>query len=287
MKTHLCSVGRARFAAALAGAAVLGLTASARATGLTPADVARIRSVTGASVSPDGRHVAFTRLVPRDLDRDGDGTAWVELWVCEAAGGRPRPFVTGHLQVSQIAGTADGKNIAFLAKRPGDAARALYFIPIDGGEARKAAALPQDIRTYSLCRDGERVALVANAAPSPDKLAAEKRGFTQEIYEEESPLARVWVGKLFGNFADAEPLPIAGHVHQVAWRPHAEELAVSVTPTPAVDDRYVRQRVRVVSAADGHEILRIDNPGKLDPYELDRRYWESLWYKAKRFSLYP
>jgi glutathione S-transferase len=62
--------------------------------GMTLEQVAQLRQVSGASISPDGRHVAYTLSVPRTLFEDKDGPAWNELHVT-GADGQSRPFVAG------------------------------------------------------------------------------------------------------------------------------------------------------------------------------------------------
>lgn len=240
-----------------------GAAAGADTSLLTAQDVARLQSVTAAALSPDGAHVAFTRMVQRDLASEDDGPAWTELWVYDPATATERPFVTGKVAVDNVAWTPDGRQIAFLAKRGDDKHRAVYLIPIDGGEARRAVALKSDITAFSLAPDGRRVAVVA-VEPEPKSVEdAREQGFSQEIYEEDWRFARLWILELFAENADARPLPIEGDVHQVEWRPRSEQVAISVTPTPAVDDTYVRQRVRIVDADSGDVVTRVENPGKL------------------------
>jgi Tol biopolymer transport system component len=83
---------------------------------LTPQHVSRLRSVGSAVISPDGQHIAYTLIVPRDPLNDENGTAWVELHVVDR-NGRSRPFVTGKVAVSGVQWTPDGRNLTFLTKR--------------------------------------------------------------------------------------------------------------------------------------------------------------------------
>ncbi len=230
---------------------------------LTPADVARLRQVSSGAVSPDGRHIAFSRSVQRDLASEEDGGAWRELWVVDLDDRRERPFVTGAVNLSGVSWTPDGKHIAFLAKRHGDETRSLYLIPIDGGEARKAVELKTDIAAYTFASDACRVAVVAPEETPKALKEARDQGFSQQIYEEDWRYSRVWVTRVFAEEQPEAPLPIEGHVYQVHWNPRDDRLAISVTPTPAVDDTYVRQRVRIVDAESGEELVRVENPGKL------------------------
>src|SRR5688572_26813448 len=81
--------------------------------------VAKTRMVTSAVVSPDGSQVAYLLMVPRQLPKEKDGTAWVELHVVDK-NGTNTPFIVGQVNIDAIAWTPDGKSISFLAKRDKD-----------------------------------------------------------------------------------------------------------------------------------------------------------------------
>jgi dipeptidyl aminopeptidase/acylaminoacyl peptidase len=234
---------------------------------LTPHRVAELRLVTGAAISRDGSRIAYTLSVPRQPGVDDDGEPWTELWVTDAREGAPRPFVTGKVNVSAVQWTDDGTRIAFLAKRGDDKTNALYLIPVDGGEARKAAELASDISTYSLARDGRRVALVASEPLAAPKKKLQDKGFKQEIYEEEGRPAKIWLVTLFERNTNSRPLALEGHVYQVHWSPVDDRLLVAVAPTSLVDDSMMRQRVQVVEGKSGQVLARVETAGKLGPID--------------------
>ena len=229
---------------------------------LTPHRIAELRQVTTAVISPDGSRVAYTLGVPRQPNVDEDGEPWSELWIVGAHDGAARPFVTGKVSVSAVRWTADGRLIAFLAKRGDDKSKALYLIPVDGGEARKAAEIGSDIAAYTLAPDGRRAALIASEAEPEAKKKLQERGFKAEIYEEDWRPAKIWPVTLFEK-APSKPLPFEGHVYQAHWSPVDDRLLVTAAPTPSVDDSFMRQQVRVLDARTGEGLARVDNPGKL------------------------
>lgn len=233
---------------------------------LTPERLAAVRAIDEIATSPDGRFVAFTRTVPRRPGVDEDGEPWTELWVLDLPEGRERPFVTGKVNVQRIAWTPNGRQLGFLAKRGDDETRALYLIPIDGGEARKALALASDLSDYSFSPDGERV---AGLAAEPEDEAAKKlkdKGFKQQIVEEDWRFVRLWMGRLFEPAPTNFVLAITGSVRQVHWSPVDNRLAIAVTPTPSVDDGMMRQQVRVVDADSGTELAAVDHAAKLGAF---------------------
>jgi dipeptidyl aminopeptidase/acylaminoacyl peptidase len=233
---------------------------------LTPHDVAGIRSVSAAAISPDGSRVAYTLGVPRKPLVDDDGAPWSELWVLDSASGAASPYVTGKVNVSAIGWTKEGSGITFLAKRGDDKNTSLYVIPLAGGEARRAVSLATDIASYSFAPDGRRIAVVASDAVPEARKKVQDKGFKQEVYEEDFQLARVWIATAFEEEAKPRPLALEGSAHALAWSPVDERIAVALTRTPLVDDEIIFQRVSVVDATSGAVLARMENPGKLGPF---------------------
>lgn len=231
--------------------------------GMTLEQLAGLRTVAQAKVSPDGRQVAYTLSVPRTLGSDDDGPAWAELHLADA-GGASRGFVTGKVNVAGIAWLPDGQDIAYLAKRQGDEVRALYRIPVGGGESRVVAKLKGDIASFSLSPDGRQVALLATAQESDELKALKKRGFTQKVYEEDWRATELWIAPVGEDGTAPRRVPVQGSVQSVAWSPAGDRLALVVTPRQLTDDTLVFGKVRII-APDGRVLGRVDNPGKLGP----------------------
>lgn len=160
--------------------------------GLSPYDVARIRTVTAAAISPDGEAVAFVHTHPRDPLEGQDGPTWTELYVVDTDG-RERGFVTGEVNIAGVAWTPEGGSISFLTRHSSDENRALHVISLDGGEARKVVMHSSNIAGYSWSPDGTRVAFLATEAQSQEDQALERKGFNQIVYEESTRPVRVWV----------------------------------------------------------------------------------------------
>ncbi len=231
--------------------------------GMTLRDVARLGAVSAAELSPDGRHVAFLRAVPRAPLVDDDGPSWAELHVIDLADGRQRPFISGKVNVSQLSWTPDGRELAFLCKRGDDKHTALYMIPLDGGEARKVAGLKAAIQSYSLSADASQVCLVAAAPENEARKKLADKGFKQEVYEEDDQASQVWLGRLGEAEFQPRRVEVEGHVWSAKLAPAADKLLVAVAPTPLVDDQYMRQSVRILDCASGAETGRFEHAGKL------------------------
>ncbi|HMP79418.1 MAG TPA: hypothetical protein PKD54_08210, partial [Pirellulaceae bacterium] len=229
--------------------------------GLSLRDIAMIRSVTSASISPDGNHVAYTLMVPRDPFGEDNGPPWSELHVTDLAG-KSRPFVTGKVNISNVTWTPDGQFLAFTTRRGDDRQPRLYLLPIDGGEARPSVAHPSGVGAFEFSPDGSEIAFLATDPPNKAADDLKGKGFNQEIYEEDWRPTRVWIAAVDAQ-AEARALDLPGSASAIKWHPTERKLAVVLAPTALVDDSYMHKLVHLVDADTGELLRKIENPGKL------------------------
>ncbi len=238
------------------------LAADERAGGLTVHQIARLRTVGEAVVSPDGSAIAYVLTVPRNLPEDEDGPARLELHVIGTEpGATSRPFVTGE-RVSDVAWIPGSREISFVAQRGDDEYDALWAISLGGGEARKVLALDSDVGAYSWSPDGAQVAALAKEKEPEEEKKLRDQGFTQTVYEEQDRPVKVWIAAR--DAADTEPrtLDLEGYARGVSWSPAGDRLAVKVSPHAGPDDGLVATKVWIVSPA-GEVLAKLANPGKL------------------------
>ncbi len=231
----------------------------------TPWDVARIRAVSSVVPSPDGSRVAYLLGVPRDPFAEADGPAWQELHVVDVGTGKSTPFVAGREQIAQPRWTPDGRGLSFLARRGSDTTRGLYVIPVAGGEARRVLGHETDIRAYDWSPDGTQVAFLAVPPVASAVQDQHKKGFTQEIYEEDerNVVVAIATTRPDGTQAQSRVLDLPGSASLVLWSPDGTRLAVALAPTPLIDDDLMRRRVHIVNAAGGRVDADLGNVGKL------------------------
>lgn len=260
-----------RFAATTSAVATIALlafvTTAAAQERFTPHHVAKIRAVTTAAVSPDGKHVAYILSVPRIPLQEEDGPAWEELHVV-TLDGQSRPYVTGQVNIGSLKWLPDGSGIAFLSKRAPDDTRAVHVVPFNGGEARRLVKHETDIVAFDFTADGRRIAFISRPAPSKERQELAKKGFNQEIYEESLQPQRLFVADLNNNSVSgsARNIQLPGHPTNIAWSPDGSRMIVIHAPTPLVDDDLMTRRVWVVDAATGSVTVKINNPGKLGEF---------------------
>jgi len=228
----------------------------------TVEDIAKVRNVYRAVISPDGSHISYVLSVPRDPFTEDNGSAWDELHVVNPAG-VSRPFVTGKVNIGKLDWTPDGKAISYLAKRGEDEHTSLYLIPIDGGESRKILEHETNIKEFVWSPGGRQVAFLATEEVSEEKDELKELGFNQEVFEEELSPVRVWITQPFDSTSTPRMLDLPGSASGIRWSPDGRYLALALAPTPLIDDKYLLRRVHLVDAVTGEIVTKFENPGKL------------------------
>ena len=230
------------------------------AQGLTPEDVAKIESVTSSMVSDDGSMVAYTLSVPADPYQENVGAS-TELYVLDVETGVSKPYYTSG-NIGGIQFRPGHSSLTFLTQRDGDETRALYELPLDGGEAVKLFEYERSISSYDWHSDGNHIVfsstLSAETSDSPLPYKA-------DVYEENRPQRPAYITNVAHDHMDHEPhqIQVDGTVYMMRWSPDGSKIAVTATPTPNVDDFYMAQSVYVVDYETREISVEVNNEGKI------------------------
>jgi len=235
--------------------------AYAQSGALSLEEIVSLKRVTGIYMSPKGDQIAYLLSVPREIYREDDGKPYHELHVVDFSG-VSRPYVSGKVDVSDVAWSADGQSIYFVAKRdPDEKFKSLFEIALTGGEAIEKFTHVNSIGSIHPSPDGTRLAFMASDAPPEKKEELAAKGFKAIVYEESVPWTKVWMLDLETNEAVAQDLP--GSASDLAWSSDSNRYAVSLAPTPLVDDAYTSRDVYVVNASSGEVLNEMASIGKL------------------------
>ncbi|MBQ1783281.1 MAG: S9 family peptidase [Gammaproteobacteria bacterium] len=243
---------------------LLAVCASAHAATLSLEEIVGLRQVNEFTISPKGRFVAYVRHQPRDPLKDEDGPAWTELHLVDMMG-HSRPFVTGQVKLAKLRWSGDGQRLFFIAKRGNDKLNSLYAIPVDGGEAQRVLTAPQDVEDYALLADGSAVLVIAKDKGPENKEKLAKRGFNAKVFEEDPEFSRLWRYNLGDDglvSGEPEQLPVAGHVMAVQVNRFGDRLALTVSPTPAIDDELMAASLTIADSG-GRLLTNLAHRGKL------------------------
>lgn len=149
---------------------LLLVTAAALPVAAAPADARRMVEndlhrfvwIADPQISPDGSRVAFVR-VSVDSSADEYRTG---IWVCETAGGAPRPITNG-TRDSQPRWSPDGATLAFVRGSEGRPAQ-IHLLPMTGGEATQLTRLKGGAGSPAWSPDGKRIAFASGTNPALD-----------------------------------------------------------------------------------------------------------------------
>ena len=116
--------------------AVLCALASAPALDASPKPIrfeesARIRSIGGFSVSPDGRRVAYSVSTP-DVEANTSRSAIWMVTLSDSGAGEPRRMTSGEKRDSDPRFSPDGQRLAFLSDRGGSSQ--IWVLDLSGGD---------------------------------------------------------------------------------------------------------------------------------------------------------
>ncbi len=155
----LIIVGMIRITAV--GLIVLSLSSAAVAQkrAFTLEDVFRGRTVGEVQVSPDGARAAYT-VATNDLSRAKRTT---QIWLVELASGQTRALTSGTATDHSPRFSPDGKSLAFVSTRDGDAN--IYLIALDGGESRPVTHISTGVSDPVWSPDGKWIAFSTDVYP--------------------------------------------------------------------------------------------------------------------------
>jgi dipeptidyl aminopeptidase/acylaminoacyl peptidase len=242
---------------------IAGFTA-AEAKPLSLEDVSSLKSVGVAKMNPAGDRVAFLLRVPRKLYVDDDGPAHHELHVTDLDG-NSIPYITGDVDISDIAWAADGKSIFFLAQRDEEAKfNSLYRIATNGGEAEKLFTHVNSIGRIYPSPGGGLIAFTAAEAPPVKSEELGEKGFKAVVYEESVQRSKVWMLDL--ATLESTVHDQTGSASAFSWSSDGSRYAVALAPTPLIDDSYTSRDIYVVDTARGKIQSKMSSIGKLGSF---------------------
>lgn len=230
---------------------------------LTLEDIVTLKQVVSAVLSPGGEHIAYVLNVPRIPYVDDDGGAWRELHITDLEG-NSRGFITGEVNIGQIAWSTDGETVYYLAERnDDDEFRALYGIPLAGGESQRLYSHDANIQSFHPSPDGRHIAFLATEGSPSEREELANLGFRAVVYGESRRSTRVWILGLDADEPEAAAAELPGSASDFLWAPQGDRYLVALAPTPSVDDSFMSRQFHIVQADSGEVLVQLETVGKL------------------------
>ncbi|HAC16801.1 MAG TPA: S9 family peptidase [Bacteroidetes bacterium] len=225
---------------------------------MTPEDIAAIQNVGFTQISPDGAYVAYTLVVPADPKVE-NRAASTHLYVYSVVAGSSTALITTG-SIGNIAFRPEKGTITFTSRRDGDSTTSLYEISTSGGEATKLFAHNTNLISYSWADDGNHVMYIATEVVDKPSTGLP---YEPELYEEFAPNRKLFIQNVMHEDHEPHQIVLDGSVYNAVWSPDRSKIAVSVAPTPNVDDMYMSQQVHVLDYKTREVIASVENAGKL------------------------
>jgi len=121
-------------------------------------DMMKLHRLSGASVSRDGKWVAYTVSTP-DMEANRNVS---NVWIISANGGEAKQVTQGGRDNSP-AWSPDGKTLAFLSGRDGTSQ--VYLLSMEGGEAKKLTHPSTGADLFHWSPDGRSIAFTSSVYP--------------------------------------------------------------------------------------------------------------------------
>lgn len=243
----------------MAGTGLAGLSQNALAQeGMTVDHVSKMERVYGTEISEDGKYIAYRKTVRKDPLKQNAYSS-VHLHVYNTETEEHKPFYTRG-RAGNVTFRPNHNTLTFTTRQKGDKTSALYEMPVDGGGATKIMEFKSSINSYDWGSEGKRIVFTAK---NPDGKEESDLPYTPDLFEEGLVHTKAYVTDVTKD-EDPQPLAVEGTIYNISMAPDNEHIAVSMAPTPLVDDYYMRQDVRIVNYESQEITAEIKHDGKLN-----------------------
>lgn len=223
-------------------------------------DLFNIQNVNEVKISPDGKNIAYTLIVPRPLT-DKPGSNYSNLYVYDLVNKKSTKIFNENLNISSIQWGKNSKEIYFISKLDGDKNSNIFTVSKDGGKPKPLVSEKSDVLSFLISPDGNKVAYIRLDDINPKKSELLSKGFDAEIYEEEYQHRNLYLYDI--NKKESKQITSAVSVFEFDWSPDSKNIVAAIADRNLVDDSYMFKRIYVIDSETGLKYKLVENPGKL------------------------
>ncbi|UCH62253.1 MAG: S9 family peptidase [Fidelibacterota bacterium] len=229
-----------------------------------PEDVFRLKYAETAEISPDGKWIAYTVSVQREVT-DEPGGRYSELHVVSTETGVSRPFITGKVEVESPRWSPDSRKIAFLFRRDENKMIQIWAISIDGGEAAPITDSKTNVLEFRWHPSGNQIAYVATKPKSKREETLNERGYGFIFYEENLKHRNLYTIEVGGDIKEAEAAQLTEGITiwTFEFSPDGKWIAAGASPENLVDHEYMFSKIHLLNLKSKKLTRFSENPGKL------------------------
>jgi len=210
--------------------------------------VLQLKHVSGVSISPDGKQIAYVLSEPRGA-KDKPGRAWSAIWVLKDGVKAPRRYTPARKNAGSPVFTPDNNRLAFTARRGGkDGKNQVHWMPLDGGEAVPLTDAPDGVMRFKLSPDGSKIAYTTLAAKDEAREKARSGGRDETVIDSHHRHHLLKVMTVESK-KTITVTPSDKTVFEFDWSPDGTRLAVMMSASPKNDDNYMFRGLWVFPSA--------------------------------------
>ncbi|HTS26851.1 MAG TPA: S9 family peptidase [Bryobacteraceae bacterium] len=201
----------------------------------TPELSMKVKTVTAAVPSPDGKLAVWTETRPV---MDGEKSeSLTHVFLAHADGSSRMQLTRGDRSANSPAFSADSAWVFFASDRSGK--RGIYRIPIDGGEAEQVVNWAGTLGAYSVSPNGKWIAFAARE-PDTTEERAKREKLDFRVVDENPHNQSLWIVPVEPDASGKRPFKkIASGPYNTGafdWSPDSRRIAYETRPTPDADD---------------------------------------------------
>jgi len=227
---------------------------------LTSYNIFNLNTVVETSISPDGKKIAYTVIVPRPFVHK-PGNDYRHLYVYNIDDGSSEAILADEFTLYSLQWTPDSKNILFRSIRGEVKTSQVYMVAAGGGSPEPVTSFKNSVTQFEISSDGKKLAFVSDEGQPPLKKNLLEDGFDAEIFEEEYFDKNLYIQ----DFDSGEPKQLTSGVtiFDFQWSPDGKKILAQIADRNLVDDSYMFKSIYLVDPEKGTKEKVVDNPGKL------------------------
>lgn len=227
--------------------------------GFRPDHLQQIKNVGEVVVSDNGDYVAYTLIVPVNL-QEGVGSFYRELYVYDVKNLYTKPLLTGKVNVSGI-GWVPGKAAITYRQAVEDKGLQVFSIEVADGKTTQLTNFERSVQQYRFANP-ETLIFTSLAPHNADKQRLLRQKIDLYVFEEE--LRHIELIRYQIRTGEATRLVTDMTVYDFVLSPDGNRIAAAVSEQNLIDWEYMFKRIRILDANNGQVIKTMNNPGKLE-----------------------
>jgi len=228
--------------------------------GFRPDHLSRILNVAEVAVSDNGRYVAYTLLIPIEMQDKIGGTFYRELYLYDDSNGNTTPLITGSVSVSGIDWVPGRDEVTYRQVAEGGRGLQVFSMGVKDKAVKQLTNFPGGVRNYRFI-DHNTLAFTSTAPHNNHKQRMLRQGIDLYIYEEEMRHIELYRYNIHSE--ESIRLVEGLTVFDFEVSPDGKKIAAAIAEQNLIDHEYMFKRIHILDAESGKVLKTMNNPGKL------------------------